>query len=1340
MGRRHQKRKRSPEPRDVLTGRVEVKSTELIELIHRVNPTGRELDATQEAERYRQKAELQSLLIRRHGDEHLVVTPAEDEGVVSLSHRGGARDACHAVLDELDPDARAWVRRRLDLAASVSPPLDPPEGTGSTETTGDDVADRRGRKPTPPTASTPGPAESPEELLVTAEQALEEYDYDRAERCLRQAFDLSGGALSTARPLLTFLADQLGQDDAVLALEGRLASAAASHPDLRTILALAAARQGDADGAVRRVTGIEDHPRLAEVEAALAAAALGRGDAEAAVRHRDAVAAHDPGHPRLATLERDLAELRARGRQAAEEALERRYRAAGAEAMEQAARDLLDHWGESDLARRILREIAAAHREEQVAEHLERGESDLADERFAAAVRHFQAALDAGCKDRELPERIADLQARARQSADAERLAAVVARFPPTPDAANVADTTPYLTYLDLPAHLRRQARQALDSRRLELLEEALPAESLSGAKAQALVAGVLALERARTALGRDEPAAALDELTSHQHALRALDEARRLEDEARAQLAAAKRDAAAAQLRAARRAFSAGDLEAARQALLTLALTDLDPAARQRAETFRRRLDRAETAERLEQEAAQHEAAGDLVGALERMRQLADAGDDEDARQRWQDRSTALEGRLRQAWRVEVSEEATPLAEQLDVIPDPGFTSDLGAWLDDEGEELVLTTCWGDELFVRVVDVASRTVRRQISLRLPCALERPESVRDGDRLLLAGAPGAYLELGLADARIVTWRRLDEIVPPGFRVATAQPLPGGRFLWLRLEAPKKPDERILVIDTRTFRIARSLEKTGWQTVLLGAEGPRVLCDDAAGYRLYSDRGTLETRESIEGEDHTGFAASGPPRGESLLSLLLGPADVLRAAADAVADLEGNGAETPADGQADEAYLPGEDQETSVLLARMDASPDGERMECSSILPLLANPDGAHSIASDLTAELTFTLVVTPAEERELLAFDTSGPQLHSLYKVEAPFESLLLQDRRSRHVVVLSRLGHSLTLHPLGSEPPPWEDIAKLPPWPERLFPDAWPPFHCGFPPMASVGYHLDDIKDLSDGRLEDYLRELVANAAPSPDDAIAVLSWLLWHRRWPETVGKCIHQLAALHPKHAGATLLQAEHRAAGGRWAEARRFLEPIQLQDLEILRRCHVRHLLGLSWLAEGRTENALETFRLALDDVDGGGQCSILPLYHLARPMEDPPRPEEWGPAEPFGRQLLGAVRTADAALRAGEAEAARRAIDHPIVWREEELQSAARLASVYLDTPAVKPGERFRKRLALAFFRHVWSRKEVFLRHELPLPEVRWDALRLEDLARRSARWLAEVAGQDPGCC
>lgn len=47
-----------------------------------------------------------------------MVEPAGEEGVASLGHRSGFFDACHTVVDDLEPDARSWVRRRLDLAAS----------------------------------------------------------------------------------------------------------------------------------------------------------------------------------------------------------------------------------------------------------------------------------------------------------------------------------------------------------------------------------------------------------------------------------------------------------------------------------------------------------------------------------------------------------------------------------------------------------------------------------------------------------------------------------------------------------------------------------------------------------------------------------------------------------------------------------------------------------------------------------------------------------------------------------------------------------------------------------------------------------------------------------------------------------------------------------------------------------------------------------------------------------------------------------------------------------------------------------------------------------------------
>ena len=149
--------RRLPDPEAVLTGRARVSMEELVALVHRVNPTGRQLPADEEAHRYRQKSELQSLLIARHGDDLVVEQVSED--VVSLRHPHGMADACHAVVGELDEEARAWVRRRL-VDATLAEPHEPDRPTAPLDRTVSLDPLARGRV------------------------ALEEWDYDQARACL----------------------------------------------------------------------------------------------------------------------------------------------------------------------------------------------------------------------------------------------------------------------------------------------------------------------------------------------------------------------------------------------------------------------------------------------------------------------------------------------------------------------------------------------------------------------------------------------------------------------------------------------------------------------------------------------------------------------------------------------------------------------------------------------------------------------------------------------------------------------------------------------------------------------------------------------------------------------------------------------------------------------------------------------------------------------------------------------------------------------------------------------------------------------------------------------------
>ncbi len=122
------------------------------------------------------------------------------------------------------------------------------------------------------------------------------------------------------------------------------------------------------------------------------------------------------------------------------------------------------------------------------------------------------------------------------------------------------------------------------------------------------------------------------------------------------------------------------------------------------------------------------------------------------------------------------------------------------------------------------------------------------------------------------------------------------------------------------------------------------------------------------------------------------------------------------------------------------------------------------------------------------------------------------------------------------------------------------------------------------------------------------------------------------------------------------------------------------------------------------------------------------MPEVPAPADWGPHQPVVRQLLGAILTADRALVAGDAAAARAALERPVVWREVEVQSAARLAAAHLETRAVTPAERFAKRVGLAFFRDAMNRQPG-IRRELFLPGLTWEAARLVELDARAAAWL-----------
>ncbi len=102
-----------------------------------------------------------------------------------------------------------------------------------------------------------------------------------------------------------------------------------------------------------------------------------------------------------------------------------------------------------------------------------------------------------------------------------------------------------------------------------------------------------------------------------------------------------------------------------------------------------------------------------------------------------------------------------------------------------------------------------------------------------------------------------------------------------------------------------------------------------------------------------------------------------------------------------------------------------------------------------------------------------------------------------------------------------------------------------------------------------------------------------------------------------------------------------------------------------------------------------------------------------------------RRLISAIRIGDQALQENDLEAARAALDQPVVWEAAEAQSAARLAELYLRDQAAST---FHRRHALALYLQVYPPATIGYKN-LSMLEPAWQQPRLKELAERARAWL-----------
>lgn len=937
---------------------------ELIQLIHEVNPSGRELNDEVERRRYRLKSRLQSLLVSRFHEQVEVLPVPESRDIVSLRYRPQDRDACHAVVGDLDNEARAYVRLALDLRDDVSPPEPDAQLAGSHLSPAVRSTSPRQRDiQTKPAASTPTA------LLNAGNAALAAYEFDGAREYFVQALRACEGgaeAVEAAKACLDLLVDRLAAYEEAAQLEADLPEDALADDSVRATLALALAQLGRSADVGRLLDGISGD-RAAGALIVLARGALARGDAKDAERWIADARQSAPSHANVVAAAEELRRFLASACRPLEEELDRQFQSGDEVGSEQRARQLLQAFPESATARRVLREVDERRKARSAEDCRLKAEEAFARGEYGKASALFRQAEVLGSKG--LAGRIStadELEQAGIERAQTEEVLRVLG-LPPNANGLRL--------YFSKPQRVRSAVRERTQLEELSWLEELQPKDEK---QLRACAEAVVAFRRA-LASNRDREAQALEELLAHEPILHRLRTARQWMAIVRSNNEEKRGAQAQAILSAARAMRAASNPNGLLQLLSPQTVHELPerlrPEAADLAQWAREEQEDARLGELFEQLLA----AGELAEALALCRGRPAKGEV------WLERKGRVQALLREEFRIQTT--------QGDFGSDRGVAADLfrgeGAYcgLSANADRLYLISVVGLNVFVRVLEVATGRVSALVSLQTPEELESFNAHVDRNLLRIVGEKDANLELSLSSWDVERWIPGVERNPQDKMDREALLAPLTSFLWTRAGLFGE-GWRLEVRDLLRARAVREVgrDSSYWELSIVPSPGTvRVFANDGSDANLYEPGGSQVARLPY-GTRCLAVAPDGPGW---------------------IASLED-----------EERGLEGE-----FRLALI--GPDGSHR--STITVEGSHGQSVIRLATSLNEKRSFFTFEDRWRNAFVAAFEVCDGGLKQSYRVPIPHDYLLAQDLASRAVVLLAAGNDGSNLRLLGTAPPSFD-------------------------------------------------------------------------------------------------------------------------------------------------------------------------------------------------------------------------------------------------------------------------------------------------------------------------
>lgn len=1298
---------------EVLSGRGPADPGLLMDLIHQVNPTGLELPSAETERRYAQKAQLQGLLIRRFAADLRIAPEPGRDGFVRIDCRKSGRNACHARILSLDEEARAIVRRCLDEASLV-------EVQEESAPVGPSAPRRRPKSGPRPRATALAPEVA--ELLERGRQAQEEYDYEAAREHFAEALKRPGPAVEPARALLALLCECLAADEEALRIEAELPADALDDPEVRLLLAQAAARSGDLDRVEGLLKGLRRLP-AAPILMIAARHALVQEDDGRAERLLGRAHDLDPACPELREAQAELVAYRQQALRPQEEQALRLLEEGDLAQAEERAGALLRRFPESRAGRRVLREVKERRAAAQIAALVMEAEAACARGAGVAALGLFQQALSAapeGTERDRIAARAAELEQELRRQAEEQRLGAVAALLQ--------QDLLEGLcAYAALEPRLRERLLLRLSPPPPEIgwfeeLRQARP-----GDPAPVMAEAVLTLKKA---LNAPDPQEAQRLLSAHWKYLHLLPMARRVARLAEKGCEEQRRQVARQRLEELRACIDAAttDCEQAERLYAQLDLRALSEEDREAAASLRKWLDVQLRVNRhyddhlkLFRDGKVHRAREELLAS----RALVDPK----VHSFYHYDLVKCDAYLRVQHRLWVNLEPGPPDEVCDVdLTQHGNTpwgrQGVQQWLLPSGKELLLCAEFGGILLLRAVSVETGQVLARAILQRPALATRRIAV-DSRGLWLLGRRGGVQRLRLPEtfsgAADVPGRYPFLQPLPDLQVAQLEPdivaigakehvdrallAPEAGQLWQLWTQDSIIRGTLRVVDAACPERQREIGERYGAIYIRGAE-PMVVSYSNNKLYLHTPAGTT-LREADIGAAGWVQDAAPHPSGSGLLVLAVPgrtlpwapPEEVLR-------------------------------EEHAVLV------PISRRGTPGAAMPLPdthARPDAVLATAPE--QRLAFLRVRRPSTGRqEILALraEEDDRALRLLYRRPVPRGVTLVSDAAGTCLLALSMCEQGLRAVPLGAEPP---DLPFPEEVPELLDADVYRLHRCFLDLNTRPGSPLPGlIKDVTLAPGPQQFREAIdayLERERERPEHVALVVMAIENMKEAEAQEAYIQRLKEEYGDDPHVRLWLAHLLVTRSRFPESTALLRGLRAEALEPALAAHLHHLRATIALSDGRLEetwDAVHALRAC-----PSAPCDPRSIIDLATPLPEPLRETDWGPGQPLIRRLHGAVVTADLCLVRGDAKGAIRALDRRPVWMAREVQALGRLTEAWLQrTPQGGP-ERFRKYLSVLAFAEALVALSQDCRNQLPYPGRTFSLERLEGIRKRGIEWL--VAAQ-----